>query len=828
MLPVPVLLVCALAAPCAAQQEEHWAFVAPRKAVPAVVDAAWCRDDIDRCVLAGLERDGLRPSPAADRAVLLRRLHLVLTGLPPSPAEVDAFVADAEPEAYARRVDALLASTAAAEHQATAWLDLARFADTYGYQADFECRTWPWRDWLIRSFHADKPWDRFVAEITAGDLLPDATLETRTATAFWRLHRQTNEGGSIEEEWRQEYIADRVDTLGTAFLGLTLSCARCHDHKSDPITMRDYYSLGSFFAIDESGLVPYSTGGVPQPAVRLSTAQQDAEIARLRAAVAVAEAACAAAPADAPPAAIEPVARRDGLLECDGDARHGVKDVPKFTRADPFRIDFDIWCPDHKQRAVVLHTCRYTLDADTQGYQVLIRDGRLCWELVHHWPGSAIALRTVEELPLRQWLEVSVTYDGSSRAAGLCIRIDGDIVATEVVRDHLAGPTPQRAFELGARDRDRGFKGGKIRDLRVFVEPLVGSGKALREARAALHAYVDAIPELMVMAPHSAPPARFVLRRGAYEDPDHDQPVSPGVPAAVLPFDAAWPRDRRGLAAWLNDRDNPLTARVVVDRLWAQCFGRGLVATPDNFGLLAARPRQQALLDLLASDFASQRSVRAILRRIVLSSTFRQSSTVAAEQRAADPDNARLGRGPSFRLSAEALRDQALAASGLLHAVLGGPSCKPWQPPGLWRDSGASWGGADYKPDQGPNAHRRSLYSYRKRTSPPPNMTVLDAPSREFCTAVRMETGTPLQALTFFNDPVFHECATALAKLALADVEADGDARLRFVFRRLAARAPTPAEVTALRPLLAVADEQQALTLIASTVMASDAAVVLR
>lgn len=822
---VPGSLLTVLAAAVPAQQgDEHWAFSPPVRNAPRVHDAAWPRDDLDRCVLAGLEAQGLRPAPAADRPTLLRRAHLALTGLPPTPAELDAFVADASADAYERRVDALLASPAAAEHQATAWLDLARFADSYGYQSDFECRTWPWRDWLIASFVADKPWDRFVDEIVAGDLLADATLETRTATAFWRLHRQTNEGGSIEAEWRHEYVADRVDTFGTAFLGLTLGCARCHDHKSDPVSMRDYYGLGSFFAIDESGLTPYSTGGVPQPTVRLSTPGQDAEIERLRAAVTAAEARADTAPQ---PGA-EPVARREELLECDGDTRTGVKDVPKFTRADPFRIELELWCPDRKPRAVVLHTSHYTLDADTQGYQILIRDGRLCWELVHHWPGSAIALRTAAELPLQRWLRVVVSYDGSSRAAGLAIRLDGEAVATEVVRDHLRGPMPQRAFELGGRDRDRGFTGGRIREVRVFGAVLTAAGQALRDARAALHAFTDTIPELMVMAAHSAPPERHVLRRGAYDDPDPEMRVSAAVPAAVLAFDPAWPRDRRGLAAWLNSRANPLPARVVVDRLWAQCFGRGLVLTPDNLGILTAPPRQQRLLDLLASDFHAGRSMRAILRRIATSATFRQSSAVGAA-RARDPGNEHLARGPSFRLTAEALRDQALAAAGLLQRQLGGPSCKPWQPPGLWRDAGASWGGADYKPDQGPNRHRRSLYSYRKRTAPPPNMVVLDAPSREFCTAVRMRTGTPMQALTFFNDPVFTECAEALATLASTEVTAAGEPRLRFVFRRLAARSPRPAEVAALRPLLEVTDdEHRALVLIASTVMASDAVVMVR
>src|SRR5262245_19167136 len=332
----------------AQEQAPHWAFVPPQRHVPEVRDAGWCRDELDRCVLAGLERAGLRPNAPAGPAVLLRRAHLVLTGLPPTPAQVAAFVADPSDAAYARAVDALLADDACAEHLATDWLDLARFADTYGYQADFECRTWPWRDWLLDALRTDKPWDRFVLELVAGDRLLDATNATRVGTAFWRLHRQTNEGGSIDEEWRQEYIADRVDTFGATFLGLTLGCARCHDHKFDPITQRDYYSLGSFFVVDEAGLYPYSTGATPQPALRLSTPAQDQETERLQAIVDAAAKKVGEARFDAndmrpapPVAPPEPVARRDFGVQghaCDGDARLPLPELPAFTRDDAFSV----------------------------------------------------------------------------------------------------------------------------------------------------------------------------------------------------------------------------------------------------------------------------------------------------------------------------------------------------------------------------------------------------------------------------------------------------------------------------------------------------------
>jgi hypothetical protein len=879
-------------------QSAGWAYQPPQRLTPTA-DSPACRDDIDRHVLGELRRRGLDFAPPADAATLLRRAHLVLTGLPPTPAEVASFGADPNPSALADRVDALLASVACAEHLATDWLDLARFADTYGYQADFEARVWPWRDWLIASLHQDKPWSRFVEELLAGDLLPDADVSTRTATAFWRLHRQTNEGGSIEAEWRHEYLADRVDTFGATFLGLTVGCARCHDHKSDPISQRDYYSLGSFFAIDENGLYPYSTGVTPQPSVRLADAEQQQQLAALAAAerraheayrTALAAATALARPGDITlpralahlsfdaivdgkcadahrperavtiPAGVRQVPGAvAGGLECDGDARIVVPDLPAVTRDDAFSVRLRLWIPDAKERAVVLHTSQYTQDADTQGYQLLIEDGALTWTLAHHWPGAALAVRTTTPAPLQRWLDVVATYDGSGRAAGLGLFLDGLPTATTVVRDHLTGPSTVRRLELGGRDRDRGFAGGRIDEFAWYDgalsaaevaalagrEPnaaariehharrdaaVVAAHATWRAARQALHAAEERLPELMVMAPHQSAPPRFVLRRGAYDLPDLTQPVAADVPAAILPWRDQWPRDRLGLAHWLLDPANPLPARVVVDRLWALCFGRGLVPTPDNFGGLGTPPVHGPLLDALATDFATHGSMRTILRRIVLSATFAQSSLADAATRERDPHNDLLARGPSFRLAAEVLRDQALAAADLLHRRVGGPSSKPYQPPGLWRDAGVGWGGADYQPDQGPDAHRRSLYTYRKRTAPPPNLLTLDGTTRESCSVRRQTTDTPLQALVFWNDPVFVECGDALAALAIDRyAESDRTTRLRFVFASLAAREPRPAELQALHALIAdTTDDRHALALAATTLLASDAVVVLR
>ncbi|MBL8754266.1 MAG: DUF1553 domain-containing protein, partial [Planctomycetes bacterium] len=465
-------------------------------------------------------------------------------------------------------------------------------------------------------------------------------------------------------------------------------------------------------------------------------------------------------------------------------------------------------------------------------------------------------VRTAAELPLGRAVEIVATYDGSSNANGMAVYLDGAKAEVDIVRNHLAGPATVRQLELGGRDRDRGFTGGRIHAFALFdlalnaaevarlggkqtgTEPdlrdptLAALQKQLADSRKALHAHEESLPELMVMAPFFDAPKRFVLKRGAYDQPDPTQ----ATPAAVPAFLPQLPKFRRyvrisrlHLAEWLLAPEQPLAARVAVDRLWAQCFGRGLVPTPDNFGKAGTPPRQRELLDLLAVDFARERSMKGVLRRIVRSATFRQGSVADAAAREADPHNERLARGPSFRLPAEVLRDHALAASGLLHRQLGGPSVKPFQPAGLWRDAGVGWGGADYTPDTGANAHRRSLYSFRKRTAPPPNMATFDGTTREVCTVRRQETNTPLQALVLLGDPVFVECAQALAARANARDGADLDRRLAFVFTSLCARAPREPELAALRTLHATeADPVRALTLVASTVLASDAAVVLR
>ncbi len=874
-----------------APYEKHWAFVAPQALPsPVVKDSKWAKNELDRFVLAKLEKAGLKPNAEASRAELLRRAHLVLTGLPPSPEEVTAFEKDQSSDAYEKRVESLLASSACAEHLAEDWMDAARFADTHGYQSDTQSRNWPWRDWVISAFRKNLSYDQFLTWQIAGDLLPQATQEQKLATAFNRLHRMTQEGGSIDEEFRQEAVADRVETFSAAFLGMTTGCARCHDHKFDPISQKEFYSLGACFdRIDESGTIPYSTGAIARPVLHLATPEQEKKLADLVAAetaaadklkqVASDAKACAEWAKTATPSLPKPIASHelDGKVQSpagaatllDGDNGPALDKTPTFRRCDPLSVALRLRAETAAPRATILHGCDFTIESDQQGYQLMMKDGHLSFEIIHLWPGSAIAIRSREPLPLKAWHQVTLTYDGSSRAAGMKIWLNGKELPCDVLRDFIDGPTPMRQLQIGwrSRNRDVGFKDGQVDELRIYdvelqaleidllnggsvfatalknpdaallqlwqrrIQPQwAAADAALHQARRAHQDLLESIVQIPVMATSSAPRKSYLLNRGAYDQPDLKQEVQPGALEQIFAFNKDLPRDRLGLARWATEAQNPLTPRVAVNRYWALCFGEGLVKTRENFGTQGEAPEHRELFDALSRDFVSSGwDVRALLRRIVLSATFRQSSAVNEANWKADPANRLLARGPSFRLSGEALRDQALKAAGLLVDKLGGSSVKPWQPAGVWEDSGAS-GGA-YHPDKGESAHRRSLYTYRKRTAPPPNLQLFDAGSREVCSVRRQNTNTPLQALALLNDEVFLEAARALATRALKEAPEAAPTR---AFTLLCARAPSVKEAAALNELhkrqlaLHPGAPEKALANLCSVILASDATCVVR
>jgi hypothetical protein len=636
-----------------AKWQKHWALIPPvRPAVPPVKQRAWPRNPVDAFILARLEGEGLAPSGEAERTTLIRRVTLDLTGLPPTPAEVDAFLADKRPGAYERVVDRLLASPRYGERMVLEWLDAARYADSNGYQTDRTRTLWPWRDGVIEALNRNQPFDQFSLEQLAGDLLPRATLKQKVATGFHRNHMLNGEGGRIAEESRVDYVVDRVDTTATVWLGLTLGCARCHDHKFDPFTQKDYYQLFAYFnSINETGAV--DRGGNAAPVLRLPTPAQKRRLAELDRTIAA-------------------LARR---------------------------------------------------------YQELARS-----RPAGYWQGQAAA--TLVRAPL---------------AAAL-----------------------------------------------LAVPPELPALRKLGQARAARQAVERSVVQTMVMEERATPRDTFILIRGAYDK--HGPKVSPGVPAALPPLPRGSPANRLGLARWLVDPSNPLTARVTVNRYWQMFFGTGLVKTTEDFGVQGAPPSHPELLDWLATEFVRGGwDVKRLHRLIVTSATYRQSSRLTPALREKDPDNRLLARGPRYRLSSFVLRDQALAASGLLVQRLGGPPVKPYQPPGIWEEM--SFGFIRYEQDKGEGLYRRSLYTFWRRTVGP--TTLFDTSARQTCSVRQARTNTPLQALILLNDPTYVEAARALGERVLADGGGKAEERLTLLFGLVTARRPSKVEAGILKNALA-------------------------
>jgi hypothetical protein len=872
---------------------KHWSFEPPVK--PRVPEGGG--NAIDALVASRLRQEALVPTPPADKATLIRRVTFDLTGLPPTPAEVDGFLHDTSPDAYEKLVDRLLASPRYGERMAADWLDVARYADTHGYQMDRYRPMWPWRDWVIKAFNENLPFDQFITWQLAGDLLPNPTKEQRLATAFNRLHMQNEEGGVVEEEFRVAYVVDRVTTMGTALLGLTFECSRCHDHKYDPITQKDFYSLFAFFQnIDESGQTSYFTDAMPTPTVLLSDAAQDAKLAELRAAIASKDRDLVALgrqtsdrafqkwladgrerPAEIPgttarftfdePAGTQPAnlaepkqpgvavdgpksadGRFGKAAELSGENGFVFPGAGDFQRADAFSLSIWLQTPTvDAPRMVVVHKSKAPIDAASRGYELLLENGRVAFGLHHFWPGNSLKVVSKRAVAPNQWTHVAVTYDGSSRAGGVRIYIDGEASAFDVVRDKLTkdirygGKEPNLA--IGHRFRDNGFKGGNVDEFCVFnraVTPLeilnlaakydafAAAWKADRNAmslaqRDLLREYflatvdsaatklaaelnavrrqenelVTAIPEAMVMEEMPTTKPAFVLHRGQYDQ--HREAVSANTPAFLPAFPPDAPRNRLGLARWILSRENPLTSRVIVNRAWQQMFGRGIVETSDNFGTQGAQPTQPELLDYLACEFAARDGMRwdmkRLLKTIALSATYRQSSRASAELLSRDPANALLARGPSRKLTAEMLRDQALATSGLLVEKVGGPSVKPYQPDGIWD---VAMGRPKYDTDDGEGLYRRSLYTFWKRSVPPPAMTIFDAADKNYCTVRRQSTSTPLQALALLNDPQIAEAARFIGQRMLSEGGKTTNARVAWAFRLVTGRKPTDRELDVL------------------------------
>ena len=822
-----------------ANWENHWSFVPPKRPAGAA--------SIDTFVDARLAKERVQPNPPAGKATLLRRVTLDLTGLPPTPTEVRAFLADDSSGAFAKVVDRLLTSPAHAERQTIRWLDYARYSDTNGYQSDGVRDMSRWRDWVIDAFARNQPFDEFTIDQIAGDMRPHASLAQRIATGFHRNHRTSAEGGIVDEEFRVEYVADRVETTSNVWLGLTVGCARCHDHKYDPIKQREFYQLFAFFnnIPDERGFV-YNFGN-EKPFIKAPTPPQEIEIARLDVARITAKNHWEneAKPLERElrkwkPPATDWVPREGLTIEKDiASFTQPIdlgQDVAKFNHRDPFTLA--AWIkPEQPKGAIITRTENHW---EGTGYGLYMVEGKLRFHYTFRWSDLGVRLETKAPLRLMEWQHVSVTYDGGMYAKGIHLYVDGVDQPLNVIFDQNLWPVENKVpFRIGA-GAGLTYQGG-IQQVRVWKralcpeeastlavrENLADLAKrkkrspaeqaklalafeqqylptrlaALRNARLAADQayseYLAKVPTVMVMEEGPAKDA-FVLSRGAYDQ--RGAKVEAAVPGALPPLPPGAPANRLSLAKWLVSRENPLTARVQVNRLWQNFFGIGLVKTVDDFGSQGEWPSHVELLDWLAVEFMeSGWDLRHIERLIVSSQAYQRASTSSAELLAKDPENRWLARGPRLRLAAPFIRDQALAVSGLLVNKLGGPSVKPYQPEGLWQELA---GGAGYKADKGEGLYRRSLYTYWKRTIAPPSMINFDAATREVCSVRESRTNTPLQALNLMNDVAYLEAARKLAERVLHEGGPTDQDRLDFAVMTVLARPSKTEEVATLQTAL--------------------------
>ena len=907
-----------------AEYQEHWAFIAPTRPALPVVEApnGKTENPLDRFILARLAREKLAPSPEADRRTLVRRVTFDLTGLPPTPAEVDAFLADTAPGAYERVVDCLLASPRYGEHRARYWLDYVRYADTHGIHFDNYRAIWPYRDYVIRAFNANKPFDRFVREQLAGDLLPARTLDELTATGFVRCNLTTNEGGTVTEEVFVNQTRDRVEAFGATFLGLTTGCAACHDHKFDPFSQRDFYGLAAF--LSNTAEKPWDLNiAEPLPVLRLpkgenraaaefvlarrADLQEKLEARRRRGTELVA--AWLASGQRPKPVASAALELRLRLDEGSGDL---VKNSAPGAKVAPFKADTNppVWGENswlwRSMRMDIFTRLNLgdlgNVEANEKfsagswlmlraspgggvksgtGNGTLLsrmgdekRHGGAGWEiyqenlqyyvtLLSDWEPAEVTTATEPEpnapaakgaarrtarpaavkrgiqvatrtpITRDEWTHLFFTYDGSRKAAGVKIYLNGKLAETEVKLDTLLPKDSIRtdaAMHLGRRDDFNPMRETRFQDVRFYRRALTADEVArlpfedvaaeivarqpdpkqwtgdeafvatdrfflgeidpeAKELAAAVAAHDGAFDALtkdgtatLIAVEKATPAYSDILKRGDYYA--RVERVGPTTPHFLPPLPAGVTPNRRALADWLLAPEQPLVARVTVNRMWQELFGRGLVESAGDFGVMGTPPSHPELLDWLAVEFReSGWDVKKIYRLLVTSATYRQSANVTPEQLAKDLPNRLLARGPRFRMDGEMLRDSALAASGLLVEKLGGPSVKPYQPPGIWEAVAMPESNTRvYIADKGDGLYRRSVYTFWKRASAPPSLETFDATSREAVCPRRARSNTPLQAFVTMNDPQWFEAARKLAERALREAPAAA-ARLDFLAR---------------------------------------------
>ena len=859
----------------------HWAFEKPERVEPPASDSAWPQNAIDRFILAEMASANFEPSAPAARETLLRRVHFDLTGLPPSLEELEAFLADDEPDAFEKVVDGLLSSPAYGERMAIDWLDGARYADTNGFQNDFSREMWLWRDWVINAYNAHMPFDQFTVEQIAGDMLPDATASQRIASGFNRNNRANTEGGSIEEEWYVENRVDRVEATSAVWLGLSMGCARCHDHKYDPVSQREFFEFYAFFNSSEDKGFYEETRGNTGPVEVVKSFENQLRISQFDESIAQAEALLSVALADTEanfakwledfPGQPEPVLGRtlDLHLPLNGSLE-GLEELAITTREGGAMwteglLGSSLLLDGNPDSALTLTNSPVSFEHDRafaiaawvkperegalfskmgdpphhRGVDILIgKEGEVSTHLIHEAPDNALTAVSTQKLALGSWSHIALNYDGSGSFSGLSLFINGEPAELNIGVDALNGSIHSDApIRIGRRAEGHAMKGA-VADVRVFNRPVAerrvmelvdytvsaSLEGELSDARRAMHrdlfdrrgdAIVRAhqlelnalttakaeyikenVPSVMIMRELPEPQPTFLLDRGLYDQPDESEELWPATPAVLHPMPENAPNNRLGLAQWLVHPDNPLTPRVIVNREWERFFGRGLVATPEDFGVQAPPPSHPELLDWLAVEFVeSGWNLQALQKHIVMSAAYQQDSRVTPEHLERDPQNRLYARGPRHRLPAELIRDNALAVSGLLVEVVGGPSVMPYQPEGLWDDLAGGAGQGPYELAEGDDLYRRSLYTYRKRTVSHPTLATFDAPTWELCWIRRTQTNTPMQALALLNDVTYVEAARHLAQRMLTEVNPSDESRLAYGFRLATARTPSPREI---------------------------------
>jgi len=889
-----------------AKYEPHWSFV-PIKTNNETpkIGKKWGQNSIDFFIKNKLDENHILPSKKADKEILIRRLSFTLKGLPPKIEEIDAFLNDTSTDAYEKLIDLFLDSPNYGERMAAEWMNVSRYADSDGYLDDKHRDFSPWRDWVIDAFNNNMSYDQFVTYQLAGDLIPESNTQSIKATAFNRLHKKNSEAGIIFEEYRAEYVSDRTTTFGKAFLGLTLECAKCHDHKYDPITQKNFYEISSFFNnTNEIGTAVYGPGQTAGPSLLLADKDQQMVIDYIknelnnqsekivtyqknnkeefevwlsneqntfeslkknkdRGLVAFYPFDKFRKKSDKKFLSPSGLSYNIEAKINEPEIKNGYKNkglfineftnltLPKkvgwFDQTDPFSISLALYPENHYDKAIIFSHCEQ-IRLGLKGYSLFIKNNKLNFIIARSWPQNAIEIETIDPIPEKKWTEVTITYDGKGHVNGLNFFINGEKAPTikkgnELYKSILFKPNIHtygfNGFRVGPMHKFKTFLNGGIDELKIYnialsaleiaykydvtpfestnLNSLNESRKILlkeyfskniddssikmnneyRRLRGKLMNHIDSIPELMVMGDTPEPRQTYLLKRGVYNE--FGEEVFPNTPKAILNFDNNLPKNRLGLSKWLFDNKNPLTARVFVNRIWQMHFGQGLVSSSDNFGSQGNTPSHPELLDWLSTSFISYGwNIKRLHKLILMSSCYMQESTAGKVLQKNDPDNKLLARGPRFRMSAEMIRDNAIAISGLLVNKIGGKSVYPYQPDGIWDLSDKSWR-YKYPKKKDENLYRRSLYTFWKRSAPPPLMTLFDAPNRDFCATKRTLTSSPLQSLALLNNPEFIEAGRALAEKTLAKNNNSENELLAEIFRKVTSRCPSENELNTLK-----------------------------